>query len=146
MIVVGDRANNQRNPDGEHGQDADFHWRRRRRQVAPVILFSVIVVGRRRRRGRTEIVEGVKRLRDVKVLVGRRRRQVVVDHRRKIPRRFVSSRDHRETSARIGNVRAMRIATQIRPIGAGRVGVDRAAPEESLASRRKNRAHTTRLV
>ena len=91
VMLERDRADYERNSDCQHRQKANVNRRRRRRQIAPIIVFDVVILRvifwRRGQRRRPERVEGVNRLRLVKVFVLRRRRQVLIGHRLKIGRR-----------------------------------------------------------
>jgi len=128
VMLERDRADDERNSNWQHRQKANANRRRRRRQIAPIIIFDVIILRvifwRRGQRRGPERVEGVNRLRLVKVFVWRGRRQVLIGHRLKIGRGLVSCRDHRKTPVRIRDVRAVWITAQISPIGMRGVGVD----------------------
>jgi hypothetical protein len=149
VMLERDRAGNEGNSDCQHRQKANVNRRWRRGEITPIIIFYIIIllviVRRRGRRRRPEGVEGVNGLRLVKVFVWRWRRKVLIDHRLKVGRRLVSRRDHRETPARIRNMRAVWITAQISPIGVRRVGVDRSPPEIGFAQGRENSAHAWRL-
>jgi hypothetical protein len=149
VMLERDRADDERNSNWQHRQKANANRRRRRRQIAPIIIFDVIILRvifwRRGQRRRPERVEGVNRLRLVKVFILRWRRQVLIGHRLKIGRGLVSCRDHRKPSARIRDVRAVWITAQISPIGMRRIGADRSPPEIRLAQGRENGAHAPRL-
>ncbi len=119
----------------DHGQRRRQHdeiGRRRRTEID------------RRRRRRHEVEHGIAEIQhrtiDIDHLLRRRWRHVVVDHR-KGRRRLGRRGEDRQASARIGRMRAARIAAHIRPIGLRRVGPIGPSPCDGFAACGDDRHH-----
>ena len=128
-VMIGARANDQRNRNREHWQKAGLARRRRRRQIAPLLILAPIIK-QHRRRTKIGLVINQHGPININDFFARRRRQVDKCFNDEAARRAqLAGRQHRQATTRVGRMGAMLIKMQIGQVGARRIALKRAAPE-----------------
>ena len=132
--VIGDRQDKRREDGGRWRQHDEVRWRRRQEKD-------------RWRRWRREIVirivKNKHRLTEIHHLVLGRRRHIIADCR-KGRRRLECRGEIREAAMGVGDMRAARIAAQIRPIGLRRIYIPRVPPGDRFPARGDDGANPSR--